>query len=260
MKKFLTAFFMAWGNFITIPCPCKLWDSKLKNLMLAMYPTIGAVIGTGWMLLLFVILKIPAPVSDNLIAFVLLIYIFLICGGMHLDGFMDVSDAVMSRRSIEERQRILKDSTVGAFAVMSTVFLMLGWFAMLSEVSAIRANLYVVLFIIPITSRACSGAWVLLYKPLEISQYKDDFKENNRLICCIIILIEAGIYIGITLTVQYLIFTRLFILPVVIAQILVSFIACLYARKQLGGMNGDIAGYSLCISEIVGIVATSLVA
>ena len=35
---------------------------------------------------------------------------------------MDCNDAIMSRRPLEERQRILKDSTVGAFAVVTVVF------------------------------------------------------------------------------------------------------------------------------------------
>ena len=43
--KFITAFFMAWGNFITLPCPSRKWDGKLKNLMLAMLPSVGIVVG-----------------------------------------------------------------------------------------------------------------------------------------------------------------------------------------------------------------------
>ena len=43
--KFITAFFMAWGNFITLPCPSRKWDNKLKNLMLAMLPSVGVVVG-----------------------------------------------------------------------------------------------------------------------------------------------------------------------------------------------------------------------
>ena len=46
---------------------------------------------------------------------------------------MDVCDAVMSRRDMETRQRILKDSHCGAFAVICMVLLALGqWSAFLS--------------------------------------------------------------------------------------------------------------------------------
>ena len=50
--RYITAFFMAWGNFLVIPCPCKLWDSRLNRLMLAFLPEIGALIGGTLVLLL----------------------------------------------------------------------------------------------------------------------------------------------------------------------------------------------------------------
>ena len=53
-----------------------------------------------------------------LTAAVMTVYPFLISGCIHLDGFMDVNDAVMSRRPLEDRQRILKDSHVGSCAVI----------------------------------------------------------------------------------------------------------------------------------------------
>ena len=46
--RIVTAFFMAWGNFLTLPCPYKKWDGKLKNLMMAFVPAVGAVIGLIW--------------------------------------------------------------------------------------------------------------------------------------------------------------------------------------------------------------------
>ena len=30
MKIFI-GLFMAWGNFLTVPCPLKKWDNDLKN-------------------------------------------------------------------------------------------------------------------------------------------------------------------------------------------------------------------------------------
>ena len=35
-------------------------------------------------------------------------------------------------------------------------------------------------------------------------------------------------------------------------------LACLYARRQLGGMSGDIAGYTICISELAGILVLAI--
>ena len=52
---------MAWGNFIVLPCPYKKWDGKLKNLMLAFLPAVGAVIGLLWMALYWVLMQLDIP-------------------------------------------------------------------------------------------------------------------------------------------------------------------------------------------------------
>ena len=130
--KFIIGFFMAWGNFITLPCPYKRWDNNLKNMMLAMLPGVGVVVGVLWMVLYAVLDWLALPPMITSLAMTL--YIFLGCGFMHMDGFMDCNDAIMSRRPLEDRQRILKDSLVGAFAVVTAIFLILGWFAAMTTV------------------------------------------------------------------------------------------------------------------------------
>ena len=37
-----------------------------------------------------------------------------------------------------------------------------------------------------------------------------------------------------------------------------TFLACLHGRRQLDGMNGDIAGYSICVGELCGMIALAL--
>ena len=36
--KIITGLFMAWGNFLSLPCPVKKWDNDLKNYMLGFLP------------------------------------------------------------------------------------------------------------------------------------------------------------------------------------------------------------------------------
>lgn len=81
---------------------------------------------------------------------------WLTTGFLHLDGFMDVCDAVLSRRDLPRRQEILKDSHCGAFAVISMVLLALSqWsFAMAREELPLLP-----LLVIPAASRAWRGGW-----------------------------------------------------------------------------------------------------
>ena len=52
---------MAWGNFITLPCPYKKWDGQLKNMMLAFLPSVGLVIGVLWMAIFWLLVYLQLP-------------------------------------------------------------------------------------------------------------------------------------------------------------------------------------------------------
>lgn len=249
--KFITGFFMAWGNFITLPCPYKKWDGQLKNMMLAFLPSVGLVIGVLWMAIFWLVVYLQLP--PILISFIMLFYIFAVCGFMHMDGFMDCNDAILSRRPLEERQRILKDSTVGAFAVVTVAFLLLAWFAAMQE--AIYHITYVDLLLLPVISRGFSGMSVLTYKPIGHSQYVEDYKEPGRGKYRAAVAIQMLIVIGIVVFLGGNIVKTLSCAAVIAVTAL---IACAYARKQLGGMSGDIAGYTICISELAGIFALAI--
>ena len=45
MREWITAFFMAWGMFLAIPCPCKRWDERARQKMLVCLPLVGLVVG-----------------------------------------------------------------------------------------------------------------------------------------------------------------------------------------------------------------------
>lgn len=49
------------------------------------------------------------------------VFLLLITGGIHIDGYMDTMDAVHSYGNREKKLEILKDSHIGAFAVIMLV-------------------------------------------------------------------------------------------------------------------------------------------
>ena len=138
MKDIITGFFMAWGNFSWIPCPCKIWDEKSRKWMLALMQMAGFM--TGLIQLgFFLIIKYLSEYHDYttptfLEAGILTVMPFLLTGFIHLDGYMDCCDAIMSRRPLEDRKRILKDSRVGAFAVVMSICLFLLYFVSMLEI------------------------------------------------------------------------------------------------------------------------------
>ena len=252
---------MAWGNFITLPCPLMKWDGKLKNLMLAMLPSVGAVVGGLFFLLMLVCGKIGLP--DMVVTLVAEFYMFYIHGFMHLDGFMDCTDAIMSRRDLAERQRIMKDSNVGSFAVVMVAFLLIGWFACFYTMISAAPLLVYGIVLVPVISRAGAGYQVLTYKPIGHSQYVEDYEAKDRgkyralviiqqLIYMVMLYVLYAVVIGIPLHGMIKVFC------INLATSLVTFLAGAHARKQLGGMSGDIAGYSIIWGEFAGVLTAAI--
>lgn len=244
MKKYLHAFVMCQSMFCAIPVP-QLWDEKAKDKMLLFLPVVGLKIGILWAALAWLcsFLKLPFLVT----ALVLTACPFVLTGFLHLDGFMDVTDAVKSYRSLERRREILKDSHVGSFAVIGIVLLMLAQFAFFAS-APIEANFHILIFV-PAVSRCCSALAVTGLRPMSTSQYADQKKPKAHIVVLAIMLcvLVAG---GFLLCGKY---------GFVLVGCLVGYgLALLRAYKSLEGMNGDISGYALTIGELCAIAVYAL--
>ena len=276
--KLLTGFLMTWGNFCSLPCPVKRWDDNCKSLMLGFLPTIGLIIGLLWAGIYVGLVYLSFPFL--VVSFILAFLPFALCGFMHADGFMDCSDAIMSRRPLEDRQRILKDTHTGAFAVISAVFMILGYFAFISTAASMGMD-FVNIVIITVLSRSIAGLEVLLSKPLGTSQYvaladssAPEIHADEAVVTEETDMTEKAAETKqkptaatkkqgiILLLIQLIIYTALGFLAssfypstalVYGAVVIGTFIAITYAKKQLGGMSGDIAGYGIVWGEFCGV-------
>ena len=246
MKKAITGFFMSWGMFCAIPCPLKIWDENAKFYSVVMLPVLGLVIGAVWAAAAFLLSLLGVP--QLLSAAILTVCPALISGFIHLDGFMDCCDAILSRRDLAERQRILKDSHTGAFAVISVVILFLLQLGAFADFAG--KNVWMLVFL-PAAARCGSSIAVLSFQPIGHSGYVKAFESS-----------KTGYKIA-----AWLILVALAIVPVVIFGVcglfavisqIAAFLAIFYGRSQLGGMSGDISGYGITIGELAGAVALVL--
>lgn len=267
MNKILTGLFMAWGNFSVVPSPRKVWDDKCRNWMIAMMPVIGLLIGA----LQFAVYSIfqmmyERGVVGNHIVFQAAILTFLpfyLTGFIHLDGFMDTCDSLLSRREQSEMQRILKDSRVGAFAVICFVFTVVLYFGSLT---AIQTGIYswekmFALATIPFFARFISVLCVLKMKPIEQSQYNEMETGKDRDNS-----VFAAIAVGALITFVCVFFSvYLFrryaeLVMAGVGAIVASYLAIKNASNKIGGINGDIAGYGIVMGELVGVVILGICA
>ena len=84
---------MAWGMFCWIPCPYKQWREEDRLAQIGMFPLVGTCIGAIVCLCMWALWYIGA--GAILTGALLTGAYFLLTGFIHLDGFMDCSDAIM---------------------------------------------------------------------------------------------------------------------------------------------------------------------
>ena len=240
MKTYLNAFFMCQSMFCAIPAP-QIWDEKAKDKMLLFLPVVGLELGVIWYLLS--LLPLPKLIS----ALVLSAWPWIGTGYLHLDGYMDVTDAVKSCRSLQRRREILKDSHVGSFAVIGIVLLILGQFACFASVPD-GADLRILMFV-PAVSRCCSALAVTALPAMSTSQYADRQKPKSHLLV-------LAVMLGVFLFMGFLFCGRDGL--ALIGTLIGYAFALRKGYQSLEGMNGDIAGYALTVGELCACAALAL--
>ena len=248
MKSVIIAFAM----YSKLPMPRVDWEKKALSWALCWFPLVGAVIGAalwGW-LALAGFLGFGAAFTA---AFALLIPIAL-SGGIHLDGFCDTCDALSSHQSREKKLEILKDSHTGAFAIICCGLYLLVFFAAWCEVSATgRAALALCLG--PVLSRSLSGLFAVTLPNARGTGLLATFTgpmdaAKARVVLAVWAIAAAA--------------AMVFLSPWTGVGVLAgAALACVYyvatAKRQFGGVTGDLAGFFLQLCEL-GMVLGAVVA
>lgn len=226
------------------------WEAANMRYVMCFFPLVGAAIGA----VVFGVGKLCAwlSVPALLTAIVLILLPILISGGIHLDGFMDVCDAVGSRQEPARKLEIMKDSHVGSFAVLGLVVLLLlnlgAWYEIPIECLQVLGIGFVL-------SRAMSGYLVIREKAARKDGLNAMFSgaaEKNRTKIVLWIYMAACV-----------VFMLIASIPAGIAACVVAFV-CLaampqMAKRQFGGWTGDVAGYFLQICEVAMAIAAVVV-
>ena len=169
---------------------------------------------------------------------------WLVTGFLHLDGYMDVCDAVLSRRDLATRQKILKDSHCGAFAVIAMVLLALTQWIVCQSVSLNEIPL-LPLAALPCAVRAAAALAVSHLRPLSTSQYAAQPKPPAGHTAALVLMLAAACVLP-----------PLFCGMSGFAPLIGAAgygLAVWYAFRQLDGMSGDVSGFALTLGELAGL-------
>lgn len=250
MKKLIKAFCMSFSMFCAIPTPfAHIWEDSVRSLMLVVFPLVGTVIGAIWAGIGVLLNCFNAPAMFT--AAILTLLPYWLSGGIHLDGFMDCCDAVLSRRPLEKKREILKDAHVGSFAVISLAMLLILGFATFASFDKSK-NLWV-LVLVATASRACSAIGVSVLRPMGHSEYAGNFQKgiSRGNIAVLVAILLASLVLG------WVLF-GIGGICVVAATVFGYAASTAYVFKELDGFSGDVTGLGTTIAELCGVIAIML--
>lgn len=240
------AMLIAFSMYSRIPMPKTEWTRERMRYMFCFFPVIGAVI--GGLMTLWTHFGRRLAGSGSLYTAVLILIPVLVTGGIHLDGFLDTSDALASFGPREKKLEILKDSHAGAFAVLAGICYFLLDFGAYSEVTEQTMRLLAPGFVL---SRALSGLSVVTFRMARGSGLAASFSDAAQkrtvgvtmcvyILACLAIMWYAGGETGL----------------VCFAAALAVFAAYrVMSYRVFGGITGDLAGYFLQNCELAMAVA-----
>lgn len=238
--RLLSSMAIAFATYSRIPMPQVKWTDENRRYSMCFFPLIGAVVGVMLAAWLWLCERLTiGPCLKGAVGALLPLWI---AGGIHMDGLMDTSDALASWQTKEQRLEILKDSHIGAFAVMACAGYLLATAGLLSEASLDDAPL---LGMVYVASRALS-AWTLTVfqnarpEGMLASFARTAQKRAIRAACaaylflCVLVWAVLGGWLA---------------LPCTATAALCLLHYRRMAYKRFGGITGDLAGWFVQLTE-----------
>ena len=238
MRSLLSAFLM----YSRIPVPQVEWKEENRRYSLGFFPLVGAVI--GGVLLLWRYLCGAFGFGQFVFAVGAVVIPVLVTGGIHLDGFCDVTDARSSFADMAKRLEILADPHIGSFAVIYLCLYLLAQTALFSELHTVKECIpaacgYVV-------SRGLSAVSAVCFKAAKKEGTLQSFvKPSHRTVTIAMAAVFAALAGAAAVAVS---------LMCGCAALMAAGFAVLYCRsgayKSFGGYTGDVCGWFLQICEL----------
>ena len=220
---------IAFAMYSKIPMPRADWNDKNMRYAFCWFPVIGLVIG------------LAGPVFRGVC---LMAVPLLVTGGIHLDGFMDTTDARSSYGDREKKLAILKDSHVGAFAVIGCgVYLILSAGAW-SEIDVQGIGVMAMAFVL---ERAFSGLAAVNFKGARKDGMLTAFREPARKRTVTVVLAAEA---AVSAAVMCYLWFQVGLLCS-LGAVLTFVYYYKMAMKEFGGTTGDLAGWFLQSCELV---------
>ena len=250
MMRVINSFFIAFSMYSTIPVPQFPWKEEDMKYVFCFFPWVGALVGAcvyfwNYLCGVYHIGALCRTVTAAAIP-------LFLTGGFHVDGFMDTMDALHSYSPKERKLEILKDSHIGAFAVIMLAAYGLVFLAAFSEIEedALLKIVCAGFFL----SRCLSGIGAVTFPLAKKDGMLCRFADGSHKK-----IVKGSLYLQSVLCIGLMLFWSL---PAGLAATAAAFLSLAYyfyrSRKEFGGVTGDTAGYFVLLCEGCMIAATAI--
>lgn len=220
------------------------WSETACGGSVKFFPLIGTILGIIYVIASYIIyFLLPEHninLSAHLVGFILLALNIFLTGALHCDGFVDTMDGILSGRTRDRILEIMKDSRVGAHGATALILLLIGKFAMFSDLNANLA--LTALFLMPIIPRCCMSIAVINFpyaRKEGLGKAFHEYSSTKDMLLASFFTCLLSILLG---TIA------------IIAYILTTFIMYTFNRyvsRLLGGLTGDVYGATTELGEFV---------
>ncbi len=219
-------------NFLTVIPVFQLKGVHEEDLLksVVFFPAVGLLLGAfTWLVDRF---SYPT-FGKGIAAFLALAALALLTGLLHLDGLMDLGDALGSRKPREQALDIMKDSHVGAIGAGLGMLVLLGKWVALKKLTGANLELWL---LPPLYSRL-GMVWLMAISPPARKGIGLSGFYAQKI--SVTVLIIASVY-SLVFALWWLPFPHFLIDTILLAL----GIACydLWIRRRFGGMTGDLYG------------------
>ena len=196
----------------------------------AWFSVVGLMIGA---ILALVDVGLRALLPPTVSTALLLLTWVALTGALHLDGFLDCCDGLLAARPPEVRLEILRDTSVGAFAVAGGICLLLVKFAAVLELPSDQRM--AALLVTPALTRALMVFAMRAYpyarqEPGLGQLYRDGLTWREAVIAGLIALAAAALVLGVAG------------LALALWVLLIAVVVAWLVRRRIPGLTGDVYG------------------
>ncbi|SDO24442.1 adenosylcobinamide-GDP ribazoletransferase [Alkalicoccus daliensis] len=233
MKNAVDGFILSVQFLTRIPLPVKAeWNASSSRWALRFYPLTGLLIGILPALLVWLSFPFPLLVEAMLI----LTFFVWVTGGLHLDGWMDVFDAVGANAPLEKKWLIMKDPHVGSFGIIALIFLLAWKFIVILELLVLEASPAVFL-LIPVLARFLVVLLMTAVPSVKQSGLAAAWQKHiNR---------KEAVIASIPVIFVILLSGEIYFAAVFLSALVFFFLYRTWLMKEFKGINGDLAGASI---------------